>query len=113
MTTYQLAKRMGVNQSRIIKLEQATENHTVKLETLERVAEALECKLVFALVPKTSLKDIVETQAHEKAKKRVQYVSHSMDLEDQKASQEDVESDIEELAQSLIDRSGNKLWSNE
>ena len=69
MTTYQLAKRLGVNQSRVIKLERATKDHTIKLDTLARVAEALECQLVFALVPKTSLKKTVELQAYKYAKK--------------------------------------------
>ena len=113
MTTYQLAERMGVNQSRVMKLEASVRDHTIKLQTLERVADALECDLVFALVPKTSLGDMVTAQAKRLAKKRIGYVSHSMGLEQQSVDQRALKEDVEALTTQLLNGPANKLWSQE
>ena len=52
MTTSQFAKRLGVSQPRIIELEKSEVDGSVTLQTLQRAAEALGCRLVYALVPK-------------------------------------------------------------
>ena len=46
MTTAQLARRLGVSQPRIIELEQSEISGGVTLNTLQRAAEALGCRLV-------------------------------------------------------------------
>jgi predicted DNA-binding mobile mystery protein A len=51
MTTVQLAKRLGVKQPSVTALEQSEAKGTIELATLRRVAEALDCVLVYALVP--------------------------------------------------------------
>src|SRR3974390_577604 len=51
MTTKQLGQRLGVSQPRIVELEQSEVNGTVTLNTLQRAAEALGCRLVYALGP--------------------------------------------------------------
>src|ERR1700689_4095382 len=61
MTTAQLAKRLGVKQPSVVALEQSEAKGTIELATLRRVAEALDCTLVYALVPnkplETTLRD--------------------------------------------------------
>ena len=51
MTAEQLAKRLGVKQPSVVALEQSEAKGTIELATLRRVAEALDCTLVYALVP--------------------------------------------------------------
>lgn len=113
MTTYQLAKRMGVNQSRIVSLEMAAKNHTIKLNTLTRVADAMECDLVFALVPRKPLKVMVEDQAKKLATEQVSYIAHSMKLEDQEIDKAELEKEIELRARQLLDGSPSKIWNDE
>jgi predicted DNA-binding mobile mystery protein A len=67
MSTYELAARLGVAQSRACKLERAEVEGSVRLSTLGRVAEALNCRLVYAIVPDESLEHIVRYQAERKA----------------------------------------------
>ena len=56
MSTAQLAKRLGVRQPSIVDLERSEEKGSIELATLRRVAEALDCTLVYALVPNSPLR---------------------------------------------------------
>jgi len=67
MSSYQLARRIGVSQTRIMQFERAEANGSIRLAALRRAAEALSCTLVYALVPKEPLEDIVLRQAHLRA----------------------------------------------
>lgn len=67
ISSTQLARLVGVSQPAIVKLEKGERDGTVSLNTLAKVAEALDCKLVYALVPKSSLDDILLARAREVA----------------------------------------------
>lgn len=51
LSTTQTAKRLGVSQPRIIALERGEIKGSLTLQTLKKVARALDCTLVYALVP--------------------------------------------------------------
>ncbi|MGH8567353.1 MAG: mobile mystery protein A, partial [Gammaproteobacteria bacterium] len=63
MTTAQLSARMGLSQPRVVAIEHAEAQGRINLRTLERAARALDCHLVYALVPKQSLDKIVRDRA--------------------------------------------------
>lgn len=109
MSSAELGRRMGVGQQRVSKLERNEQQDTIRLETLRRAAEALECELVYFLVPRKTLDEMVRTQAVRKARERLSSVSHHSRLEDQEVNDEDMASLVEDLASELIDRRG--LWS--
>jgi predicted DNA-binding mobile mystery protein A len=113
MTTAQLAKRLGVSQPRVLGIEKAESSGTIKLETLERAARALDCRLVYALVPRSSLESMTEDRARALARKRLRATSHSMALEDQRVDKADEEEHLERLVQKLLDQSGSVLWEDE
>jgi predicted DNA-binding mobile mystery protein A len=110
MTTAQLAKRLGVAQPSVVGLEQAEASKRITLKTLERTARALDCTLVYALVPRKPLESLVEERAREAARKRLQAISHSMALENQRVLADDERAQLERLAQQLIDGPGSALW---
>jgi len=83
MTTAQLARRMGVTQPRIIELEQSEVSGSVTLHSLQRAAEALGCRVVYAIVPDRPLADAVRMRAERVADKQLASVRHTMSLEDQ------------------------------
>jgi predicted DNA-binding mobile mystery protein A len=84
MSTRQLASRMGVSQPTVVQLEKSELNETIQLATLRRAADALNCDLVYALVPRDgSLERAVGTQALRRAQAIVRAVDRSMALEDQ------------------------------
>jgi predicted DNA-binding mobile mystery protein A len=102
MTTAQFARRLGVSQPRIIELEQSEVSGGVTLKTLQRAAEALGCRLVYALVPEQPLADTVRARAKLIAARQLDAVEHTMRLEDQavtskKVGKELLQRRIEEL----------------
>jgi predicted DNA-binding mobile mystery protein A len=96
MSTAQLAKRLRVKQPSVVALEQSEAKGTIELETLRRVAEALGCTLVYALIPNQPLEVMVRDRALAFARRRMEPVEHSMLLEDQKVTAKDAEARIDE-----------------
>jgi predicted DNA-binding mobile mystery protein A len=86
MTSAQLARRMGVSQPRIAELEKAEAARNVTLSSLERAAEALDCRLVYVLVPNRSLSERLEERATEVAEEQLAAIDQTMRLEKQSVS---------------------------
>jgi predicted DNA-binding mobile mystery protein A len=63
MTTSQLAKRVGVSQPTITEWEQREKDGTITMQTMKRVADAMQCDLVYALVPRKAIHTILEERA--------------------------------------------------
>jgi len=97
MTTAQLAKRLRMKQPSVVAIEQSEAKGTIELATLRRVAEALDCTLVYALVPNNSLEVIVRERARAFARRRLEPVEHSMLLEDQTVKAKDAEARLDEI----------------
>lgn len=113
MTTAQLGRRMGVSQSRAVAIEQAETRSSITLETLERAARALDCELVYALVPRRPLDELVEERARRVARHRLAPTCHSMALEAQGVDKDDDSEQLARLVRSLAERSGSELWEED
>lgn len=106
MSASDLGLRMGVTEAAVRDLERAEPEGRVTLDRLNRAAEAMNCKLVYALVPKTSLAETVEAQARARISEVLASVERTMELEGQNAN---VEPDVIEYeVQALIDT--RRLW---
>ena len=113
MTTAQLGKRLGVSQPRVVAIEKAEARGATTLETLERAAHALDCRLVYVLVPRETLEATIEDRATALAKRRLESTSHTMALEAQSVDDTDQQEQIRQLAQRLAEKSGSALWAEE
>jgi len=113
MTSAQLGKRLGVSQPRVLGIEKAEVSGSITLDTLERAARSLDCRLVYALVPRESLESLVEDRALELAKDRLRATSHSMALENQQVDETDEQEHLERLVQRLLNQPGSVLWEGE
>src|ERR1700734_2079114 len=91
MSTAQLANRLGIKQPSLVELEQSEAKGSIELATLRRVAEALDCTLVYALVPNKPLDAMVRNRARTFARRRRELVEHSMLLEDQRVPVKDAD----------------------
>jgi predicted DNA-binding mobile mystery protein A len=105
MSSAQLAKRLGVRQPSVVALEQSEAKGT-----LRRVAEALDCTLVYALVPNKPLEGIVRERARGRARPRLAAVEHSMRLEDQAVGAKDSEAQLDEFVRTM---NPSRLWDDQ
>jgi predicted DNA-binding mobile mystery protein A len=108
MSGADLALRMGVAQPNIAQLEKSETNRTIQLDTLRRAATAMDCTLVYALVPNGSLDEIVRRRARAVAERELAATDQSMRLEAQVPPTELREDLVEDLAERLIDT--RRLW---
>jgi predicted DNA-binding mobile mystery protein A len=97
MSTAQLAKRLRIKQPSVIALEKSEAKGTIELGTLRRVAEALDCTLVYALIPKKPLESVVRGRARSLMRRRLEAVEHSMLLENQKVRPKNPEAGLDEF----------------
>ncbi len=95
MSGAQLGRRMGVKAQSVADIEKSEASGAIQLKTLRRAAEALDCAVVYALIPRSSLKNMVEGRARELARRKIIGVAHTMDLEAQGLSREEREEQIE------------------
>jgi predicted DNA-binding mobile mystery protein A len=103
----ELARRMGTSRQLPLQLEKGEAADSITLRSLRGVADALDCDLVYALVPRAdSVQELIETRARAEAKKNVLDVEHSMALEDQAAGRIDeaVEAETRRLVRKRTSR---------
>lgn len=111
MSAAQLAERMGVSQPRIIALERAEATGSVNLRSLQRAAEALDCALVYAFVPKEPLEQVVRKRARIVAAQRLAGVEHTMRLENQATSTDAQDERLREISEHLVAHASGALWA--
>lgn len=113
MTTAQMGRRLGVSQPRVVAIEKAEATGGITLETLERAARALDCRLIYCLVPKLPLQALASERATTLARRRMQATRHSMALEAQSVAAADEQEQIKVLAKRLLDQPGSVIWEEE
>ena len=91
-------------------IERNEQADRIQLDTLRRAADAMDCELVYALVPRTSLEEAVQAQAEAKARRHLGQVGHHSRLEDQAIPDEAARAQLDDLVERLIDKRG--LWSS-
>ena len=80
----ELARRLGTSRQLPLQLEKGEAEDRITLKSLRTAANALDCDLVYAFVPRAdSMQDLIENRARAEAKNRVLGVEHSMALENQ------------------------------
>jgi len=81
MTTADLGARLGIARQSVTAMERSEQNGGIRLETLRRAAHAMDCTLVYALVPNDSLVATVGRQVGVALSDDVAAVAHTMRLE--------------------------------
>jgi predicted DNA-binding mobile mystery protein A len=110
MTTRQLAQRMGVAPSRIPALERAEVSGATTLHSLRVAAEAMNCKLVYALIPESSLEATVKSQAAHKAMQQLLRLNTTMELEGQALTRSALSDERERLIAEWLSGTPARLW---
>lgn len=113
MTTRQLAARMGAARSRVTAIEKAEVTGSTTIKTLREAAEAMNCTFVYAIVPTTTLDDILREQAAKKADAELARHHHTMRLENQAMTKSDLAAERERLVSDMLAGSLRRVWDDE
>jgi predicted DNA-binding mobile mystery protein A len=110
MSGRQFASRLGVTPPRVTVLEREELTGGISLKTLRQAAEALDCEVVYALVPRGSLRQTVRRQAEKVASAQLARVGHSMVLEAQELTAEEQRRALRDKVDELTDEFPKTLW---
>ncbi len=110
MSTKQLGKKVGIDQSRISRLENAEIESDLKLSSLKKIAEGLNMRLVYAIVPEGSLEQMMIEQARKIALKRMAKVNQTMRLEEQELSDDQKKEALKDLTQKILIEEPKDFW---
>ena len=110
MTSYQLAKRIGVPQPNVMKWELREMSGAITLESMRRVADAMHCDFVYALVPRKPINRILQERAKQVVASSLEQVSRSMRLEDQETSAAHRTQLAQQRVRRLLEKTPKRLW---
>ena len=110
MSGAQLAARLNVTRQTIKDLEHSEATGKITLDSLNKLAAALGCRVVYALVPEKPLEEMQRDRAREIAESHMKPVSHSMKLEAQAIGERDEQRQRNRLIEGLMQGDPKKLW---
>jgi predicted DNA-binding mobile mystery protein A len=119
MSVRQFAARLDIDPSGVVRLEKREAEESISLGSLRRAADALDCDLVYALVPRgvpstsdeSSLLDaVISERARSVAVDEAKLVQRTMALEQQSVRKERLEAQIDERTADLV-RAPREIWS--
>ncbi|MGC8481628.1 MAG: mobile mystery protein A, partial [Acidimicrobiales bacterium] len=97
-----LAERLGISSAAVNKLEHAEVHGGITVAKLSQVARALNCTLVYALVPNSTLEQTVLDQATVEAEVLLGYAARTMALEAQGINDDRQREAVDQYARQLV-----------
>ena len=114
MTQQQVSKKLGKTKQAVDQLEKSEQDFTITLHSLQNAAQALNCRVVYALIPEKPLEDMVEHQIYKKAQGIINAVGHTMQLENQETSDEELELQLKAMVEDIKRRQNiSFIWEEE
>lgn len=114
MSAAQLGRIMNQTRANISQAEQSERNESATLKTMQHLAEAMGCKLVYAIVPaEGGIESILERQARKKALALVGEASTHMALEKQSLPNAKVDAEVQRLTRELLAKQPSDFWNDE
>ncbi|MBN3855729.1 mobile mystery protein A [Paraburkholderia sp. Ac-20340] len=110
LTERQQASKLGMTGPSLHKSELAEAEERITLGQLRKLADGLDCELVYALVPRKPLTQVVEDRARSIALEEVSGVAHTMSLEDQRPATERLRKQVEQRTAELLRGRWSDLW---
>lgn len=111
MSLRQLADRLKISYQSVNELEKREANGSITIKSLREVANALDMKLVYGLIPKSeSIEKMIEDRANKLAREIVLRTSNTMKLEDQENSNDRIEKAIKNKAEEIKNKMPKYLW---
>ena len=112
MSGAQLARRLGVSRSQVSKTEKNELSGSVTIKTMQHMAEKMDCRFVYAIVPEKRVEDILLARAKEKAFSIVKRTNEHMALEGQTLSAQQIQFEVERLQKDLVNTMPSDFWDD-
>jgi len=111
MSMQQLGKKLSITKQSVQEIEEREKDGSITIKSLREIANALDMRLVYGLVPNDgSLDALIEKKASELATKIVLRTSNTMKLEDQENSRQRIEKAIQERLAIIKTEMPKILW---
>ena len=114
LSAAQLARALGKSRANIVAVERSEQDGRANLRTIKTMAEAMGCKLVYAIIPASgSVEGIIEQQARKKAEALVNQANIHMALERQSLGNKAIEDEVIQVTREIMEKSPFDLWDDE
>lgn len=110
MSTSQLAVRQGITRQAVADQERRETEGTITLASLRKAADAMECDVQYAVVPRRPLAEILRQRAQKVAAQHLSRIAHSMQLEEQSVPEDEFQQQVEDLADQILRELPRNLW---
>lgn len=112
MSLKQLAKKIEVDESTLSRLEKNESEGKVTLNSLKKMADGMDCDVVYTLIPREkSFQKMVLKQAMKYVRNKGMKVGQSMILEEQQVDRVKLEESYEKDAKSLAEKVDSVIWT--
>lgn len=111
LTLTQLGERLGTDAASVIRLEAREADGRIALATLERAAAAMDCDVVYAVVPRGGLTAVRRMRAERMADYLLGRIAFTMSLEAQDVGPDTRNEQREEYIRNLLEGRDRELWS--
>ena len=112
MTGAQLARRMGVTRGAVSSFEKAELNGGITLKSMQKLAQAMNARFVYAVIPEDDVTTVIERRAQKRAHALVQEAGIQMALEEQSLSSDRLEDEVMRVAKELLEKRQSELWND-
>ena len=113
MSVGNLADRLNISSPGVVRLEKSEAAKTIKLETLEKIAQALNCDLQYCLVPRVNPEKYLLAEAKRKSALMTEEVVKTMELENQGVSQERKKEIYNRFLEEALSKPQHYVWKKE
>ena len=113
MSGAQLARRLKVSRSQVAQAEKNELSRSITLKTLDNMAQAMGCRVVYMIVAESQITDLVNNRAREKATQLVNLADTHMALESQRLGESELEYEIERIQTQLVKEMPTDLWNED
>ena len=113
LSTSQLGKKAGIDQSRISRLESAEKTGNIRLSSLQKIAKSLNMHFVYGFVPEDTLEAMVRAQARRIALKRMKTLDSTMRLEKQALSAADQKKTLDDMIEKILIEPPKDFWDQD
>lgn len=116
MTAPQLAKRLGVTRASVYKTEKAEQAGGITLKRMADVAEAMDCRFIYTIVPDyagaTTIEEFIEYKAKKLASAIIKKTNTNMALEAQDLPFDQIEKEHDRLTQEILRTRPSDIWND-